>query len=231
MDHVKALFVSLGGLTSSNLDGVTGTADIRRLMLALPPLQEIIAKEKALRLKESADGTGVSLSTNRYYLTRAWRYYYLTGHGAVLRPILTFDWSILIYDSRSLMLTFDSGHTYLIGLSLSLSRPMSTKAISDEKARLSQVDRYMREMMRKAHDLIHAELDSMDVEGRGFIESEVLRAVIVKFCCPIAPKVLLHCCATTLHSVNTALLCQHNYTAELSYCTAQRQHNQNINVH
>ena len=36
--------------------------------------------------------------------------------------------------------------------------------------------------------MIHAELDSLDIDGRGFIESEILRAVIVKFCCPIAPK-------------------------------------------
>ena len=87
VDHVKSLFVSLGGSPSSHSDGLAGTADIRRLMLALPPLQEMIAKEKAMRLKESADGSGY--------------------------------------------------------------RPMSAKAISDEKTRLSQMDRYVREMMRK----------------------------------------------------------------------------------
>lgn len=88
VDHVKSLFVSLGGSISSHSEGVAGTADIRRLMLALPPLQEVIAKEKAMRLKESADG----------------------------------------------------------------SRPMSAKAINDEKTRLSQMDRYVREMMRKVND-------------------------------------------------------------------------------
>jgi len=88
VDHVKSLFVSLGGSISSHSEGVAGTADIRRLMLALPPLQEVIAKEKATRLKESADG----------------------------------------------------------------SRPMSAKAINDEKTRLSQMDRYVREMMRKVSE-------------------------------------------------------------------------------
>ena len=39
VDHVKSLFVSLGGVASSHSEGVAGTADIRRLMLALPPLQ------------------------------------------------------------------------------------------------------------------------------------------------------------------------------------------------
>ena len=90
VDHVKSLFVSLGGSPSSHSEGLAGTADIRRLMLALPPLQEIIANEKAMRLKESADGSGY--------------------------------------------------------------RPMSAKAISDEKTRLSQMDRYVREMMRKVND-------------------------------------------------------------------------------
>ena len=119
--------------------GVAGTADIRRLMMALPPLQEMIAKEKAMRLKESADGGGGSNNNN--------------NNGSVSIPSST-----------------------------------SAKSMNDEKTRLSQVDRYMREMMRKAYDMIHAELDSLDTEGRGFIDAEVLRAVIVKFCCPIAPR-------------------------------------------
>lgn len=121
-DYVKSLFMALGGEARGS-----GTADIRKLLQTLTPLQELYAQEKSRRL---------------------------TGAGA--------------------------GGT--------VTRPTSAKLMTDEAARLSRMDRYLRETMRKVNDLVFNELDSLDPTGKGFVDSEVLRAVVVRFCCPIAPR-------------------------------------------
>ena len=64
--------------------------------------------------------------------------------------------------------------------------------MSVEETRLCQVDRYFREHIRKSFDAVKSALDEVDVTGSGFVAPDVLRSIVIKHCCPIAPSDFLY---------------------------------------
>ena len=64
--------------------------------------------------------------------------------------------------------------------------------MSAEETRLCQVDRYFREHIRKCFDAVKSALDEVDVTGSGFVDPDVLRAIVTKHCCPIAHSDFLY---------------------------------------